>query len=175
MALLDLSRDEYKQLEKLAVETKDAKVLRRAEALLWLHDGLPVDEIATRLRISTRTIYNWVNRYQERDGYDTLDRLSDGKRVGRPRTVRGVIDPIIQTAIQKSPDEIGYEGSRWTAPLLQQYLNDKHKIKVSRQSIIGALRRQGFRWKSGSRNASDSSQHWQKLKNISGKSGYKYS
>ncbi len=174
MALLKLSTSEYRQLEELAVDTKDAKVLRRAEALLWLHDGLSVDEIAVRLRISTRTIYNWVTRFEERQGMEVVDRLSDGKRAGRPRTVRGVIDPIIQKAIESDPEAIGYDAERWTAPLLQQYLKEKHKIKVSRQSIIGALRRSGFKWKPGTRTATRGSQQWLRSREESRKTGFNH-
>lgn len=56
MAAVTLSGDERLMLERLLNERVDARVLRRAQALLWLDDGDSVEEIADRLRVSRQCV-----------------------------------------------------------------------------------------------------------------------
>src|SRR5438128_8329993 len=48
MSLLTLSLSERRALAKQIHTTKDAKILKRAQAFLWLSDGMPVYEISQR-------------------------------------------------------------------------------------------------------------------------------
>src|SRR5919108_6566957 len=96
MTLITFSAQEYKALEQLVARTKDATHLRRAQALLWLDAGERVPTVAARLRVSRRTIYNWITRFQEPNALHLTARLSESTRPGRPRTAAGVIDPLIQ-------------------------------------------------------------------------------
>ena len=43
--------------------TRDVRVVKRAQALLWLSDGDTPDEIADRLWVTPRTIYRWIERF----------------------------------------------------------------------------------------------------------------
>jgi transposase len=147
MTLITLSHREYKALENLVVQTKNAVHLRRAQALLWLEAGEPVPEVAARLRVSCRTIYNWVARFRGAPALDLTTRLSDGARPGRPRTAQGIIEPLILEVIDRDPRELGYRSTVWTAPLLTQYLAEQYHIHVSRQSVSVAIARVGLRWK----------------------------
>jgi transposase len=147
MTLITLSYREYKALENLVVRTKNAVHLRRAQALLWLDAGEPVPEVAARLRVSRRTIYNWVARFRGGPALDLTARLSDGARPGRPRTARGIIEPLILDVIDRDPRTLGYRSTVWTAPLLTQYLAVQHHIGLSRQSVSLAIARLRLRWK----------------------------
>ncbi len=146
MTLITLSYREYKTLENLVAHTKNATYLRRAQALLWLDAGECVPDIAARLRVSRRTIYNWVRRFRGPPALDLLARLSEGPRSGRPRTARGIIDPLITEVIDQDPRELGYRATVWTAPLLTHYLAERHHLQVSRQSVSLAIARLGLRW-----------------------------
>ena len=147
MTLITLSYREYKALENLVVRTKNAVHLRRAHALLWLDAGDPVQEVAARLRVSRRTIYNWVARFQGAPARDLTTRLSDGARPGRPRTAQGIIEPLILDVIDRDPRELGYRSTVWTAPLLTHDLATQHHLQVSRQSVSLAIARLALRWK----------------------------
>jgi transposase len=147
MTLIMLSYRESKALENLVVRTKNAVHLRRAQALLWLDAGEPVPEVATCLRVSRRTIYNWVARFHRYPTLELTTRLSDGARPGRPRTAQGIIEPLILAVIDRDPRELGYRSTVWTAPLLTQYLAEQQHIYVSRQSVSLALARLRLRWK----------------------------
>ena len=78
---------------------------------------------------------------------DLQDRLADAPRPGRPCTVSGVIDPLIAAVIDADPRDLGYRCTGWTNALLRRYLEDVHRLVVSRQSVQLALARLDICWK----------------------------
>lgn len=147
MTKLILSAQERTLLQDLIVRTSEARILRRAYALLWSDEGESFDEIANQLKVSRQTVYNWIERFQERADGDMLTRLVDAQRSGRPKTALGIIDPLIETVIDSDPREQGYRATVWTAPLLMSYLANVHHLTVSCQSVRLAIARLRIRWK----------------------------
>lgn len=147
MAPFDLTAQESAQLCELIAVTEQARLLRRAQALLWLAEGDSPPEVAERLGVSRQTLYNWASRFQDRGDLPLGERLADGPRSGRPRTAQGIIDPLLVEVFDDDPRDWGYHATVWTAPLFQQYLADVHTITVSRPSVSAALDRLGLRWK----------------------------
>jgi transposase len=147
MAPIVLSNRQRIELESLVVRTPLAKERCRAQALLWLAEGEPVEAIAEILHVSRQTVYNWVQRFQERLGLDLRARLLDAPRPGRPRTGRGAIDPLINAVIDSDPRDLGYHSTVWTAPLLSHYLREHHQIAACDRTVSRAIDRLGIRWK----------------------------
>src|SRR4030095_535567 len=115
---LRLSPADYHTLLEVAHSTHDPRQLHRAQALLWLHEGDTVDEVATRLFVTPRTVFRWRNRFYEGQPLALPARLCDGARSGRPKTVHGIIDTLIREVIDGDPRQFGYHATVWTAPLL---------------------------------------------------------
>jgi len=147
MTRLTLGLKERRALEDLSLRTDDARLLRRSLALLWLDEGEEVQEVAEYLQVSRQSVYNWVARFQMRDDLSLWARVADGARSGRPCSVCGIIDPLIEEVIEQDPRERGYRATVWTAGLLEQYLWEEHQIDVSQRSIGLAIARLRFRWK----------------------------
>ncbi len=147
MTELALTRRERQQLQALARQARDGRLSRRAYALLWLDDGETCVRVAEQLGLSRQTIYGWVERFQARSGQGWEARLADAPRSGRPCTVAGVIDPLIEGVIETDPREVGYRSTVWTAPLLVTYLWEQHSLSVSCQSVRLAIARLRIRWK----------------------------
>jgi transposase len=147
MGSLTLSGRQRAELEYLAAHTPSARERSRAQAVLWLDEGAGAEEIAELLGVTRQTVYNWAERFQERDGLDLRDRLLDAPRSGRPPTALGVIDPLIAELIDRDPRDLGYHATVWTAPLLMRHLKQAHGVEVSRRSIGPALERLRVRWK----------------------------
>ena len=147
MAPFQLHPWERRRLLQLLDQTHDATQLRRAQVLLWLHDGRSVTAVADLLLVSRQTVYNWVESFRDRTDLDVADRLLDAPRSGRPATALGIIDPLIDAVIDADPRDYGYRGTAWTAPLLQRYLEEVHAIATSRKSVSRAIARLGIRWK----------------------------
>jgi len=138
---------ERRQLLNLLGHPHDAKQLRRAQALVWLHEGQPVPRVAELLHVEPRTVYNWVYAFQQRTDLDPLARLCDASRSGRPPTALGIIDPLVDAVIDLDPRDYGYRCTVWTAPLLVRYLDEAFGIETSCKSVRRALDRLGLRWK----------------------------
>src|SRR5512138_3406288 len=135
MASITLSDRLRGELEDLVTHTPLAKERSRAQALLWLADGESVEQVADLLRVSRQTVYNWIERFRQREGLDLRARLLDAPRPGRPPTALGIIDPLIEAVIDQDPRGRGYHSTVWTAALLMQHLKRVHGIEVSRKSI----------------------------------------
>lgn len=142
-----LTPPERKQLSAFIRHAPSGRECCRAQALLWLDQDESPAAVARRLGVTRQTVYNWLDRFQERDGLELPARLSDGDRSGRPPFALGIIDPIIDAIIDQDPRQFGYRSTVWTAPLLQYHLHEVHDISVSRKSVSRALTRLRIRWK----------------------------
>jgi transposase len=147
MALLSLNVRQRGELELIVSHTRLAKERCRAQALLWLAEGSDVGEVAEWLGLSRQTIYNWVSRFQDRDGLGLRARLLDATRPGRPRAAGGTIDELVAAVIDGDPRQIGYHATVWTAPLLRCYLRGHHGIEVCEKTVSRAIDRLGLNWK----------------------------
>ena len=103
-----LKNRERVDLENFMLHTPSVKERCRAQAILWLDEGESVEQIAELLHVSRQTIYNWVDRFQQRQDPDLRARLADAPRQGRPPTALGIIDPLIAEIIDRDPGQLGY-------------------------------------------------------------------
>jgi transposase len=133
-------------LERLAKETGEARLLRRALALLWLDTGETPSVIAARLRVSRQIVYGWAQRFGVRPGRLSA-RLADAPRSGRPGRISAAIDPLLDLLVDQDPRQYGHAATTWTAPLLRQHLQEAEGVAASERSVRLALRRLGLRWK----------------------------
>jgi len=124
-----------------------AREPRRAQALLWLAQGFPVEDVADLLGISRQTVSNGARRFQDRDGGDLRQRLADAPRSGRPPTALGIIDPLLAEGIDRDPRDLGYRATGWTNGPWRRYLREVHHASVSRRSVSRALARLSILWK----------------------------
>src|SRR5438067_1477893 len=147
MASIILSNRQRSDLENFVLHTPSARECCRAQAVLWLAEGETADQVAEWLHVSRQTVYNWAERFQERQGLDLRSRLADAPRPGRPPSALGSIDPLIAEVIDTDPRDLGSHSTVWTAPLLRQYLEQVHGIAVSRKSVSLAIARLRMRWK----------------------------
>ena len=164
MASVMLSTRQRIELETFMLHTPSAKERCRAQAVLWLDEGEAADQIAELLHVSRQTVYNWAERYLQRQGPDISSRLADAPRPGRPPTALGIIDPLIAEVIDTDPRSLGYHATVWTAPLLGEYLKQGHGIEVSRKSISLAIARLRFRWKRPRHHLAQRPETWRQAK-----------
>ena len=59
----------------------EQRIVRRAQALLMMADGVPGTDIARVLGVHVRTVQDWRRRF---DGEAPVDKLADAPRSGRP-------------------------------------------------------------------------------------------
>jgi len=100
---LRLSPTDSQNLLGVAHATHDPRPPHGAPALLWLHAGDTVDEVATRLFVTPRTVFRWLRRFHTRQALALPARLADGPRSGRPKTAAGIIDTLLSEVINGDP------------------------------------------------------------------------
>lgn len=164
MALIKLNFKEIVSLQTILTSSKDARQLKRAQAILWVYEGDTVEEIAQRLQLSRQTIYNWIARFESRSSQGVESRVTDAVRSGRPPTALEIIDSLIDAVIDLDPRQFGYRSTIWTASLLQQYLAKAHKIEVCDKSVRLAIDRLGIIWKRPRHNLALRHPSWRQAK-----------
>ncbi len=147
MGVINLSSRDYRRISEIAKLTHDVRVLKRAQALLWLSDGDNAYEVADRLLAAPRTIYRWVERFEVRGDLPLVDQLADAPRSGRPDTVVQRLDPLLEQLMDEGPENHGYAATVWTAPLLCQHVKKVHHLDTSQRSVSRALERLELSWK----------------------------
>jgi len=164
MAQFKLNRRARQALEALVVHTDQAIVLRRAQALLWVAEGVSIPQVATQLRVTRQAVYKWLARIQQAPVSEFAVRLQASPRSGRPATVAGIIDPLIDEVIDHDPRLFDFNSTVWTAPLLAQYLAAEHGLEVSVSSVRLALCRLEINWKRPRHTLSLRSPTWRQAK-----------
>ena len=129
-----------------------------------IHEGETYEEVAERLHVTPRTLYNWVSRYKQRAQWPVAQRLQDAPRRGRPADLGQSIEPLVRELIHERPGQYGYSASVWTAPLLREHLHQTHQIQVSERSIQRTLQGLGLRWKRPRHSLARRSPTWRQAK-----------
>jgi transposase len=88
------------------VDESDPKAIKRLTAFREYLDGLSPDGIEAKYGWHHQTIYNWLNRFEERD-FEAA--LSDDSRPGRPSKLSDDQFEQFATVVQTSPAETGYD------------------------------------------------------------------
>ena len=77
-----LSVEERARVEATMHPAKaEQRIVRRAQALLMMADGVPATDIARLLGAHVRTVHRWHRRFRSES---PVDQLADAPRSGRP-------------------------------------------------------------------------------------------
>src|SRR5262245_1296625 len=102
---LILTAWQRRRLRRQLHQTQDARVYRRALAVLEVARGQPLAEVAQTLGVSRRMVYYWVEDYsQQHDPSDLL--LED--RPGRPTLWTEEARALVRGLLTGSPTDRGY-------------------------------------------------------------------
>src|SRR5208337_4228406 len=107
MAPIILSARLRGDLEDLVLRTPSAKQRCRAQAVLWLAEGLSAEQVAETFQVSRQTVYNWVNRFLRRDDLELRARLLDAPRPGRPPFDRRGHRPLDRGSLRWRSPRVG--------------------------------------------------------------------
>jgi len=163
MKKLKLSARVRRELEETVEHPWGARELKRAQAVLWVSEGMPVKAVAGQLRASRQSIYNWMERIDQGKG-SVEERLRDAPRSGRPAHKRRLADQVIPGLLEISPMDKGYRVTGWTRRLRMDYVLQHHGVEVSGYVVQGAIKRAGYRWKRPRYVLSRRAKHWRQAK-----------
>jgi transposase len=166
MVALHLTARDRDGLAESARHSADARVTRRALALLDLDAGESPTRVAERYRVSRSTVYEWAARWGDTDR-PRSDRLRDADRSGRPPDSRDAVGAAVADLMPTAPTVHGDRHPAWTTPLLLAHLK-RQGVETSDTTVRRALHTLGYRWQRPRFILSRRAEHWRQAKGGSG-------
>lgn len=115
-----ISHDERRLRQKAIHKTHDKNYARRLTAMLMLHRGARVSEVARTLCCARSSVGRWINWF-------TLSGVEGLKSLPAGRSRRWPFEHIctlLRELIKHSPSDFGYQRSRWSTELLAIKIRD---------------------------------------------------
>jgi len=125
--------------EQLADET-DPKAIKRLTAAREYLEGLSPVEIEDKYGWHHQTVYNWLDRFEER-GFEAA--LYDDSRPGSsPELTDDQFDQFV-AVLHDPPEEVGYDAPAWSSALAQQYLIEAFDVSYSQRHVRRLMHKAG--------------------------------
>ena len=91
--------------------------------------------------ISFKQITIWVHRFES----EGLEGLRDRKGRGRKSLLpQNKLERIKTLVLNEHPSDHGYKASRWTGPLISEWIENNYGIKYQRAQVYNLLRKLGI-------------------------------
>ncbi|EKY7401303.1 IS630 family transposase, partial [Salmonella enterica] len=136
--------DEERQLmRKEAQQTYDKNHARRLIAMLMLHQGMTVTDVARLLCAARSSVGRWINWFTLH-GVEGLKSLRPGRA---PRWPVADILQLLPLLVQRSPKDFGWLRSRWSTELLVLVINRLFDVTLHRSTLHRYLRQADMVWR----------------------------
>ncbi|QXE13508.1 IS630 family transposase [Pectobacterium atrosepticum] len=114
MPIIAVIPDEERQLMRKEIQqTRDKNYARRLIAMLMLHRGMTVTDVARLLCAARSSVGRWINWFTLH-GIEGLQSLRSGRA---PRWPVADILQVLPLLVQRSPQDFGWLRSRWSTEL----------------------------------------------------------
>jgi transposase len=131
-----LSADELARIEAAMRPAKvEQRVVRRAQALLMMADGVPGTDIARLLGVDVATVQKWRRRF---DCDNPVETLADAPRSGRPPSLSDAVAARVEAEACRPPSDVGLPVTQWSARLLGEHVR-LQGIEISDRSVSRIL------------------------------------
>lgn len=138
-----LPRPERRRMHKIIQTTPDKQHARRVMAVLLRHERYTLEKIQELTGAARSTLGRWLNWYQD-GGLDALRSLPAGRPPALP--TRQII-MLLQMLIQMSPQDLGYQRSRWSTELFAIEINRLLGLNIAASTLRRWLPREGIVWR----------------------------
>ena len=113
----------------------------RLHGLLLVAQGVTAPRVGRLLGDSTRTVQYWVRRFDE----EGLSGLAEGTRPGRPRKLTEAQMRSVESALRRTPEDVGLSGTLWDGKTLSAYLEGQFDVDLGVRQCQRLFRQLGFR------------------------------
>jgi transposase len=140
-ACLVLSTEREAQLRQELKKNDSVPVYRRAAALLAIHQGSTVNDVARLLGVTRQTIYNWIDTY---GAADKVCDLEDADRPGRPSIWTPELQATLDSALNPVSGRSGCGTPDWTVSALRAHLEADTGKRISETALRKKLELMGY-------------------------------
>lgn len=129
--MLEVSKEQKKELLAFMKRTRDKEEYRRAYAVKQKMEGVPYRTIAKDIGVNYRNVYDWIDNYRKFG----LDGIRNKRKNGGRRAVLTTAknkEMIKDIVLNQSPTAFGYLKNTWSIRLLATYLSSLLGMNVSR-------------------------------------------
>lgn len=137
-----MPRPVRRRLKRIVQKHSDADYRRRANALLFLRNGVGVQRTAQLLQASRNSIREWRRRYQLH-GESGLAPESRGRPAS---TVNETLCAALLQLVATQPSDYGYLRSRWTSEMLALQLRAQLSVAIHDSTVRRLLPKLGIEW-----------------------------
>ena len=135
--------EERRLMCKEAQQTRDKNHARRLIAMLMLHQGMTVTDVARILCAARSSVGRWINWFTLH-GAEGLKSLRPGRAPQWPVTDILQVLPLL---VQRSPKDFGWLRSRWSTELLSRIINQIFNLSLHSSTLHRYLKRAGIVWR----------------------------
>ncbi len=138
-----IPRNERRLMQKVVHQTQDKNHARRLMAMLMLHRGDSVTQVAKTLCAARSSVNRWINWFTL-FGIDGLKSLP----AGRPsRWNLNPLFPVFSLLLQYSPQQFGWLRSRWSLELLAINIQSLFNITLPISTLYRYFSRVNIVWR----------------------------
>ncbi|SRO77415.1 IS630 family transposase [Shigella flexneri] len=138
-----ISRDERRLMQKAIHKTHDKNYARRLTAMLMLHRGDRVSDVARTLCCARSSVGRWINWFTQ-SGVEGLKSLPAGRARRWPFEH---ICTLLRELVKHSPGDFGYQRSRWSTELLAIKINEITGCQLNAGTVRRWLPSAGIVWR----------------------------
>lgn len=121
--------------------SEESRYDHRLHGVLLVAQGMTCPEVARLLGDGTRTVENWVRRFEE----DGLGGLTEGERSGRPRRLTERQFQQVGRVLRKPPQSVGLGNNLWDGKSLSAWIDQEYGIQLGVRQCQRLFRQLGFR------------------------------
>ena len=147
MGKIKISGHGKRELTRIVGHSTDGALVRRAQVLLWLSEGVSNIEVARRVNRTRQAVYELAWRFEERRGGTIAERLSDEAGRGRKPIIKTRVKKRLGQLLATNPEIYGYRTTCWTVPMMQVQLEKTLAQSVSPDTIRQSLKELRFSYK----------------------------
>lgn len=117
---------------------------QRITAVLLVEHGVSKQTVADAFGVSLKTIYNWVDRFEE----EPLDVAPfDDQRPGAPGSLEPNQKEELFEVLRDDPTKVGYDAPAWTPGLVGEYIRKTFGAEYSRRHVRRLMREAGLSYR----------------------------
>lgn len=132
------------RLSRAVAEAREARCLRRFQAVLFVAEGRSFAEAAHLSGLSLRSVYRLVTSYLQSHSTAVLH---EGLHTGRPPDAPALTARRILQELRRAPLELGYRTNVWTVGLLALHLSQKYECLIAPWTLRRRMKQMGLRCK----------------------------